>query len=183
LAKVPSYCLVVTANVARVEGGDGSSREILAQLIESALSTLRLWLPDSVLGVYLERQFEQAAIARVSPAIAPLPADGYSLELRFASWLATLGAPGVKAVPTFLYPWLPLAKALVIPLFVDGHHRGVMVVQASTLGRRQLSQLEQLAAEIEVTLAEHEHSAPQGMSSVRCQFANSVRRIKTSTQP
>jgi hypothetical protein len=172
---------VETASLRRTDPGLGPNDMGLAGLVDSALQTLQLSLPGKVLAVYAERQFDELAIVQISPVAAPPPSDGYSLAFRFASWLTALVEPGILSVPTFLSPWLPLVKALVVPLLVEGQHRGAIVVEIAGLGRRDVAQIEGLASRISETLAEFERSSPQGVQSARDRFAHSVLRIKTLT--
>ena len=180
---LPSYCFVTMASVARYVTSESPSEETLSGLVESALETLRLWLPGKVLGLYVERQLNEPAMAKTSPWFAEVPTGEYSLELRFASWLTVLDAPRVQRVPTYLLPWLPIPKALVVPLFVNDCHRGAIVVEVSLLSRSEVEKISKLAEDISDTLREFEQSSPQGVDSVRGRFAYSMRRIKSATQP
>lgn len=176
---VPSYSLVVTACMARIDVNADPNGEAHSALVGAAIEQLQRWLPGRVVAVYVEQQFTEPAVARVSLESQARPADGFSLELRFASWLSTGGAAALRPVPTFLLPWLKVPKALVVPLSVDGLQRGAIVVEASKLGRRELDAIARLESELSDKLAEIEHSAPQGKNSERVRFAHSVRRIRT----
>jgi hypothetical protein len=148
-------------------------------LVGAAIEQLQKRLAGRVVAVCVDQQFTEPAVAVVSPDIQARPADDFSLELRFASWLSGSEAAGLRTVPTFLLPWLTVAKALVVPLSVDGHQRGAIVVDASKLERRELDAIAQLAIELSDKLSEIEHRAPQGINSERVRFAYSVERIKT----
>lgn len=171
-----------TAKVARVDADVGPGGALLARLVRAAVEQLRQWFPNRVVAIYVERQLDEPAIAQISPSKNQLPDDEYSLPLRFASWLTAIDATRVQAVPTYLLPWLPVPKALVMPLVVDGCHRGAIAVDAASLGRTEVRQIEQLAQRLSGKLQDFERRAPQGVDSVRDRFAHSVLRIKTATQ-
>jgi hypothetical protein len=176
---VPSYSLVVIACIARIDVNADPNGEAHSALVGTAIEQLQKWLPGRAVAVYVEQQFTEPAVARVSPESQARPVDGFSLELRFASWLSTGGSAALRTVPTFLLPWLKVPKALVVPLSVDGLQRGAIIVEASQLGRRELDAIARLEIELSDKLAEIEHSAPQGANSERVRFAHSVRRIRT----
>ncbi len=176
---VPSYSLVVIASIARIDVTTGPGGAAHAALVDAAIEQLQKWLPGRVVAVYVEQQFTEPAVAKVSPELQESPADGFSLELRFASWLSGSESAGVRSVPTFLLPWFKVNKALIVPLSVDAHQRGALVVDASKLERRELDAIARLEIELSDKLSEIEHSAPQGLHSERVRFAHSVRRIKT----
>lgn len=179
---LPSRSLVNTANLARLEVDVGSGGTRLAQLASASVGQLRQWFQDRVLAIYVERQFDEPALAQISPNVTAPPSDEYSLPMRFASWLTLLDAPQVRAVPTYLNPWLPLEKALVVPLVVDGHHRGALVLESAALSRVEVRRIEDLARQLSETLRDFERQSPQGVNTVRDRFAHSVRRIKITTQ-
>jgi hypothetical protein len=172
--------------MANVASSDSSSLrplgETLGGLVDSALGKLRQLLPGRVLALYVERQLDESSIARTSPAVDAVPAgDEYSLELRFASWLTVLDAPRLRRVPTYLRPWLPLNKVLVVPLFVDDCQRGAIIAEPVGLQRSELEAITKFADEISTTLREFERSDPQGADGVRGRFARSMHRISKNS--
>lgn len=115
---------------------------------EAILSELRQLLPDGGIGVYLDAIAGQSATAAVDPLVTALPHDGYSIELRLASWLIAVDAPTVRVVPTFLSPWLPMERCLVVPLIIEGTHRGALIAEVGYLSRGRVRAVEELAVRL-----------------------------------
>jgi len=178
LAQTPSYWVEMTASLARIDVSVGPSREILDGLVQATLECLRQRVPTRVVAVYVEQQVSAPATANVWPE-TPRPTDGFTLELRFASFLHGSESAGIRTVPTYLLPWLKAERVLVVPLTVEGFQRGAIVVDATKLGRKELDAISELEIELSDKLTEVEQQAPQGLMSERVRFAHSVRRIKT----
>jgi hypothetical protein len=147
---------VTSADVAL--DGDVSTRanRPIAEFASAWLEELRQQLPERVLAIYVARSAFEVSVVRVVPAFAAPALDGYSLEHRFASFLATIDTKGVRAVPTFLQPWLRVDRALVLPLIVRGHKSGALVVEVSALARRDAEILQAMISRISEALARRE---------------------------
>lgn len=170
---------MVTANVARIDIDVGPSEDALSRLVSAAARQLRESLPSRFVAIYVEQIFTAPAVVSIAPEIRSRPEDDFSLELRFAAWLSAPEEAAVRIVPTFLSPWLPVVRALVVPITIDGFQRGAVVVEASRLERQELDVIARIEAELSDKLADLDQSIPQGLHSERVRFAHSVKRIKT----
>jgi hypothetical protein len=119
---------------------------------EMVLPELRELMPGGGIAVYLDAIGPQCATSAIDPLTVSPPRDGYSLELRLASWLIAVDVPAVRVVPTFLSPWLPMERCLVVPLVIEGTHRGALIVELGRLSRSRVRSIEELAARLAETI-------------------------------
>jgi hypothetical protein len=132
------------------------------------------------MAVYVERYREQPTVVRVVPTVSEVPVDGYSAELRFASWLVGISSPQLRSVPTYLTPWLPVKRVLVLPLRENEKHRGAVVVDALGLGRGEVARLESVIKNFILTLScEMPLLADETIGTVE-HIATSMCRIKNA---
>ncbi len=148
--------------------------------VGETLAAMRAIVPDALVAVSFDAVAEFPARVGVDPLLQPLPDDGYSLELRLASWLLAVDTPVVCVVPTYLNSWLSVERALVLPIVYDGVHRGALIVEVGRLSRGRVRALEELrdslAREIESLELQWHSSIP---ASSGAQSA-SLWRIRTS---
>lgn len=112
--------------------------------VAETLAAMRLIVPDALVATFFDAVAEYPSRVGIEPLLRSLPDDGYSLELRLASWLLSVDTPVVRAVPTFLRPWLTVERVLVLPITCDGAHRGALIVEVGRLSRGRVRALEDL---------------------------------------
>jgi hypothetical protein len=127
--------------------------EVYVPTAEAILTELRQLLPEGGIGAYLDTIGEQPATSAIDPLVTALPRDGYTLELRLASWLIAVDVPTLRVVPTFLSPWLPMERCLVVPLVIEGTHRGALIAEVGHLSRGRVRAVEEFAVRLCATVA------------------------------
>jgi hypothetical protein len=132
------------------------------------------------MAVYVERYREQPTVVRVVPSVTDVPVDGYSVELRFASWLAGIPSPQLRSVPTYLTPWLPVKRVLVLPLRENERHRGAVVVDSLGLGRDEVARLESVINNFILTLSREMPLLADDTNGTVERIATSMCRIKNA---
>jgi len=145
---------------------------------ETLLKRCRASHHSRVFALYIERMGELAAQACIVPETLKRPNDGYLLEHRFVSWLASVENKQLRGVPTFLMPWLPLKRALVLPLRADGRNLGAFVTESDGLKRQDVVDFESLVDEAVSLLLEHQQTHAR-TDSVPNLLVNSIRRLRT----
>jgi hypothetical protein len=110
------------------------------------------------LALYRARNAYEGAVVRIWPTVKRENLDGYSLEHRFASFLAAVETRGLRPVPTFLTPWFNLEQALVLPVRVRGNVGGALVIDGRALERRDAEVLQSFVNVVGELLSQREET-------------------------
>jgi hypothetical protein len=143
-------------NIASIGGSTEHLDRPVSELIGDWLDALRKSLPERIVALYRARNAFEAAVVRIWPYTESARVDGYSLEHRFAAFLAAVETRGLRAVPTFLSPWLALDQALVLPVGVCGRVGGALVLDGRALERRDAEVLQTFVSVVGTLLSERE---------------------------
>jgi hypothetical protein len=112
--------------------------------------------------------------------VSEVPIDGYSVELRFASWLSGLPSPQLRSVPTYLAQWLPVKRALLLPLREGEKHRGAVIVDSLGLGRDEVARLESVIEDFMATLSREMPLSADDSIGTAEYIATSMCRVKNA---
>lgn len=170
--RCPSNSIVNHAKAMQLGHGGSQAVAAIVAVVEGELSVLGQQYSNRSIAVYLERHREQPTIVRVVPNVTGVALDGYSLELRFASWLASVDSPQLRSVPTFLSSWFHAKRALILPLRDEVRYRGAVVVDATSLGRADVLRFESVVVTLLATLAS---ATSEGTSLCRIKNVDQVK--------
>lgn len=150
----------------------------LGELMGGCLERCSAACPSRLFALYVEPSHEEPAQVRLNREIRRAPVSEYSLSHRFASWLASVEAPQLRRVATFLLPWLPMHKALVLPLRAEGKFLGALVLEPTGLSRLEMDYLLSQAAALAEQLSRGARPARPRADSMTGFVVESMRRIK-----
>jgi hypothetical protein len=124
-------------------------------------------VPTGAIGVLVKTSCGRPLRAHFDPSPTVGDDDSFSVELRMAAWLAGISKVRVPIVPEYLKRWIPLERAMVIPMYTPVWQAGFLIVEPSMVNRERLQELTEIAVdfalELETADRQYRHQTLQEM--------------------